>query len=164
MRTDLSDHLRGVLDPVVTGVGLYLESVDVAGPPRRRVVRVTVDLPDGPGGVGSDRLSEVSHQVSTALDDVDDVLEGAYLLEVSTPGVERPLTDARHFRRAEGRLVTVQTPDGPVTGRVRAVDADAVRLELQDRRRGTTTTRTVPWAGISSAHVEVELRRSSDDD
>jgi ribosome maturation factor RimP len=124
---------------------------------------VTVDLPDGPGGVGSDQLGEVSHQVSSALDDVDDVLEGAYLLEVSTPGVSRPLTEARHFRRAQGRLVTVQTSDGAVTGRVLDVDADALRLELQDRRRGTTT-RTVPLAGISAGHVEVELRRSSDDD
>src|SRR5690606_18307302 len=101
MANDLAARLREVLDPVVAASDLYLEGVEVTGPARRRLVRVTVDLPDGPGGVGSDRLGDVSHAVSEALDGVHDALEGSYLLEVTTPGVSRPLTEARHFRRAE---------------------------------------------------------------
>lgn len=159
MATDLAKHLHDVLDPVVSGSGLFLEGVDVSGPARRRMVRVTVDLPDGPGGVGSDRLGEVSHAVSNALDEVDDALEGSYLLEVTTPGIDRPLTEPRHFRRAEGRLVTVQTADGPTTGRVVAVDGGTLRLE-QEQAKGGSQRCDVPLAMITKGNIEAELRRA----
>lgn len=161
MGSDLQAQLHEVLAPVVSSSGLFLEGVEVSGPARKRLVKVTVDLPDGPGGVGSDQLGDVSKAVSTALDDVDDALEGAYLLEVTTPGVSRPLTDARHFRRAVGRLVTVQTTEGEVTGRVRAVDADAVHL-TQEQRKGAATERSVPLSSITRGRVEVELRRTEE--
>lgn len=161
MSSDLQAQLHEVLAPVVSSGGLFLEGVEVSGPARKRLVRVTVDLPDGPGGVSSDQLGDVSKAVSTALDDVDDALEGAYLLEVTTPGVSRPLTDARHFRRATGRLVTVQTTDGEATGRVIAVDADAVHLAVE-QRKGAPTERAVPLASITRGRVEVELRRTED--
>lgn len=162
MAHDLAARLHEVLQPVVTGSGLFLEGVAVTGPARRRLVRVTVDLPDGPGGVSSDRLGEVSHAVSAALDDVDDALEGAYLLEVTTPGVTRPLTEARHFRRAQGRLVTVHTADGEVTGRVVDVDADAVHLD-DESGKGGPTRHEVPLARITKGRIEVELRRADED-
>lgn len=162
MANDLAARLREVLDPVVAASDLYLEGVEVTGPARRRLVRVTVDLPDGPGGVGSDRLGEVSHAVSEALDGVHDALEGSYLLEVTTPGVSRPLTEARHFRRAEGRLVTVHTAEGSVTGRVVAVDADTVHLD-EERRKGGPVRHEVPLATITKGCVEVELRRAGED-
>lgn len=161
MGSELQAHLHEVLAPVVTGSGLFLEGVEVSGPARKRLVRVTVDLADGPGGVGSDQLGDVSKAVSAALDEHDDALEGAYLLEVTTPGVSRPLTDARHFRRAVGRLVTIQTTDGEVVGRVTAVDADDVHL-LQEQRKGAPTERAVPLASITRGRVEIELRRAED--
>src|SRR5699024_10468537 len=102
----LDAQVEELLEPVVAGAGLHLEGVQVSGASRRRLVRVTVDLPDGPGGVGSDLLAEVSRAVSSRLDEAEDLLAGSYLLEVSTPGVSRPLQTARHFRRAQGRLVT----------------------------------------------------------
>lgn len=162
MANDLAARLREVLDPVVAASELFLESVEVTGPARRRLVRVTVDLPDGPGGVSSDRLGDVSRAVSDALDGVDDALEGAYLLEVTTPGVTRPLTEARHFRRAEGRLVTVETGEGSVTGRVVAVDADAVHLS-EERPKGGPQRHVLPLASITRGRIEVELRRAAED-
>lgn len=161
MGSDLQAQLQEVLAPVVTGNGLFLEAVEVSGPARKRLVRVTVDLPDGPGGVSSDQLGDISKAVSAALDEVDDALEGAYLLEVTTPGVSRPLTEARHFRRAVGRLVTVQTDEGEVTGRVTSVDADEVHL-TQEQRKGAPTEVAVPLRGITSGRVQVELRRAED--
>jgi ribosome maturation factor RimP len=162
MGSALATELEAVLGPVVTGTGLFLEGVEVSGPARKRLVRVTVDLPDGPGGVGTDQLGEVSRAVSDALDAVDDALEGAYLLEVTTPGVSRPLTEARHFRRAEGRLVTVQTSEGPVTGRVVAVDHDAVHLSEEKGKGAAPAKRVVPLATITSGKVEIELRRADE--
>lgn len=161
MGSDLAARLHEALAPVVTGSGLFLEGVDVSGPARKRLVRVTVDLPDGPGGVSSDQLGEISKEVSEALDAVDDALEGAYLLEVTTPGVSRPLTEARHFRRAQGRLVTVSTAEGSVTGRVVAVDADAVHLE-DETAKGGPKRHEVPLASITRGRIEVELRRPSE--
>lgn len=161
MGSALATELEAVLGPVVAGTGLFLEGVEVSGPARKRLVRVTVDLPDGPGGVGTDQLGEVSRAVSDALDAVDDALEGAYLLEVTTPGVSRPLTEARHFRRAQGRLVTVQTSDGSMTGRVVAVDHDAVHLS-EEKGKGAPVKRVVPLATITSGKVEIELRRADE--
>ena len=161
MGSDLAEQLHEVLAPVVTGSVLYLEDIEVSGPARKRLVRVTVDLPDGPGGVGSDQLGEVSKKVSEALDGVDDTLEGPYLLEVTTPGVNRPLIQARHFRRAEGRLVTLSTTEGSVTGRVVAVDADTVHLD-EESRKGGPKRHEVPLAAITSGRIEVELRRATE--
>ncbi|WP_156254209.1 ribosome maturation factor RimP [Pseudactinotalea terrae] len=161
MGSDIAARLHEVLAPVVTGSGLYLEHVDVSGPARKRLVRVTVDLPDGPGGVDSDQIGEVSKVVSDALDEVDDALEGAYLLEVSTPGVARPLTEARHFRRAQGRLVTVATAEGNLTGRVVAVEGDVVQLD-DESGKGGPKRHEVPLASITKGRIEVELRRAAE--
>ena len=76
------------------------------------VVRITVDLPDDAlGSLDSDRLGDVSRAMSAALD-ADDVVAGAYTLEISTPGTSRPLTELRHFKRARTRLVTLKMMDG----------------------------------------------------
>ncbi|WP_152192890.1 ribosome maturation factor RimP [Georgenia satyanarayanai] len=153
--SDVAAELRRVLEPVVTDAGLYLEDVSVSAAGRRSVVRVVVDLADGPGGVGSDLLTDVSRQVSTTLDDVD-VVAGAYTLEVSTPGVTRPLTTARHYRRAEGRLVRLRTTSGAVRGRVLAVDGADVVIDTEGTRQ------VVALSDITSGTVEPELGRAAD--
>ena len=155
---DPTSELQGILEPVVAEAGLYLEGVQVAGAPPKRTVTVTIDLPDGPGGVGSEALGDVSRKISAALDEADDVLAGAYVLEVTTPGATRPLTEQRHFRRAQGRLVTVQTQDGPVQGRVLGADADGVRLLLGAGKKATEE-QTLGWDQVQRGTVEFELRR-----
>ncbi|WP_454085051.1 ribosome maturation factor RimP [Georgenia sp. Marseille-Q6866] len=153
--SDVAAELRRVLEPVVTDAGLYLEDVSVSAAGRHSVVRVVVDLADGPGGVGSDLLTDVSRQVSTTLDDVD-VVAGAYTLEVSTPGVTRPLTTARHYRRAEGRLVRLRTTSGALRGRVLAVDGEDVVIDTEGTRQ------VVALSDITSGTVEPELGRAAD--
>ncbi|UNX55918.1 ribosome maturation factor RimP [Georgenia sp. TF02-10] len=160
-------RLRAALAPVVDAAGLLLEDVTVARAGRRTVVRAVVDLPDGPGGVGSDQLSEVSREVSRVLDDVDAVA-GSYTLEVTTPGTDRPLTEPRHYRRAVGRLVTLTTTDGrTVTGRLTQTDAGA------DAPAGAGTETAsggvvldvdgaadrLPYAQLAGGRVQVELQR-----
>jgi ribosome maturation factor RimP len=147
---DLAEQVRAAVAGAVEQAGLLIENVEVTGAGRRRTVSLVVDLPDGPGGVSSDQIGEVSREVSTALDEAD-VIPGAYTLEVSTPGTDRPLTEPRHFRRAVGRLVTVTTAEGETT----AYLDDVATLKLS--RDGAE--HEIALGDVVGARVEVELKR-----
>ena len=96
-------ELVRVLEPVVRAAGMDLESVRVSPAGRRRLLKLVVDADDG---VGLDAIAEVSREVSARLDASGAMGEVPYTLEVSSPGVDRPLTEPRHWRRAQGRLVS----------------------------------------------------------
>jgi ribosome maturation factor RimP len=148
------EQLLTLLHPVVTGAGYDLEDVTVAAAGRRSLVRVIVDAD---GGIDLDAVADVSRAVSATLDDVRDaggVLAGSYVLEVTSPGVERPLTEHRHWRRALGRLVSADVDGKPVTGRVKAVDGDGVTLEVKGGPQ------TVPFAALGKGRVQVEFGRA----
>jgi ribosome maturation factor RimP len=97
-------ELAGLLGPVARAAGMDLESVRVSAAGRRRLLRVVVDRDGGPG---LDDIAEVSRQFSERLDATGAMGNAPYTLEVSSPGVDRPLTEPRHWRRARGRLVAV---------------------------------------------------------
>jgi len=137
-RSDLSAQrarLRAVIEPVVARAGFDLEDLTVARAGRRSVVRVTVD---GDDGVTHDALVDISRDISGALDDAEasggELSANAYELEVSSPGVDRPLTQARHWRRNIGRLVKVNVGGRPLTARIMGTDADTVILEAGGQR------------------------------
>ena len=156
-RTDATDPVRAVVGPVVTDAGLFLEDVVTSRAGSRSVVRITVDLPeDALGSLDSDTLGDVSRAISAALD-ADDVVRGAYTLEVSTPGTSRPLTELRHFRRARTRLVTLRLVDGgTASGRlVDVVDGDVLLFDDGTR---------VAVADVRKGKVDVELKRLEDVD
>lgn len=157
-----SERVRALLEPVVDGAGLVLEDVSVTPAGRRRVLRVVVDLPeDAEGGLDLDGVADVSRVVSTALDETDVLGGAAYVLEVTSPGVDRPLTERRHWKRARGRLVlvdvTTETGHRELAGRVDAVDDTGVALRNDD---GVTT---VPWAELGRGRVQVEFNRPHTD-
>jgi ribosome maturation factor RimP len=120
-------RLAGLIEPVVAAAGMDLESVRVSVAGRRRLLRVVVDSDHG---VSLDDAAEVSRDVSAALDATDVMGDVPYTLEASSPGVDRPLTEPRQWRRAAGRLVRVKTGAGTVQGRVLAADADSVTLDV----------------------------------
>jgi ribosome maturation factor RimP len=126
-------HLAGLIRPVVAAAGMDLESLRVSVAGRRRVLRVIVDSDEG---VSLDDAALVSRDISAALDASDVMGNVPYTLEVSSPGVDRPLTEPRHWRRAAGRLVKVKAAaEGTVAGRVEAADDDGVTLEISGTRR-----------------------------
>src|ERR1700759_2672809 len=127
--TDVADRLRHVLSAVIEPSGFDLEEVSVIAAGRRSVVRVVVDSDEG---VDLDAIARVSRAVSEALDDeaAEQIIAGAYQLEVTSPGVDRPLTEERHWRRAIDRLVAVDIGGAKVTGRVLSADTVGVVLSV----------------------------------
>jgi ribosome maturation factor RimP len=131
--SDDESRIADVIRPVVAAAGMDLESVRVTAAGRRRLLRVVVD---SDRGVSLDDAAAISRNLSAALDSVAVMGDFPYTLEVSSPGVDRPLTDVRHWRRAVGRLVRVPVADsGAVAGRVLSADADGVTLDVEGARR-----------------------------
>jgi ribosome maturation factor RimP len=128
-----ADRLAGLLAPVVTANGMDLEDIRVTAAGRRRLLRVVVDAD---GGVSLDDIAIVSRELSAALDAVDAMGEAPYTLEVSSPGVDRPLTQPRHWRRNIGRQVMVPLgPDGEaLEGRIIDADEHVVTVEVAGNR------------------------------
>lgn len=142
-------RVREALLPVVTAAGYDLEDVTVTSAGRRSVVRAIVDRD---GGVDLDAVADVSRSISEVLDDSDVMGAAPYVLEVSSPGVDRPLIEPRHWRRAIGRLVRVTVTDaGSVTGRVVDADDDKVALEVDG------DARTIAHSDLGPGHIEVEF-------
>lgn len=148
------ESLLRLLDPVVSELGLDLEDVVITPAGKRRLLRVVVDQD---GGVELDVVARVSTAVSAALDEDDTMGRSPYVLEVTSPGVDRPLTKPQHWRRNRGRLVQVVLVDGtPVLGRV--VDATDTGLHVDV----AGTRRQLPWDDVERGHVQVEFNRRSE--
>ncbi len=148
------DDLLRLLAPVVAERGLDLEDVQVTPAGKRRLLRVVVDQD---GGVALDSVATISTAVAAALDDSDVMGGSPYVLEVTSPGVDRPLTQPRHWRRARTRLVEATvTEGGTVTGRVVEVGEDGVLLDVAGERR------LIPWPQLTTGRVQVEFNRPQD--
>ena len=161
-------ELAALLSPVVEETGLDLEDVAVTKVGHRAEVRVLVDRD---GGVSLDDVALVSQAISTVLDlPAADAILGAqpYVLEVSSPGVDRPLVAQRQWRRATGRLVRVRPTGRPeLTARIVAVEADGVRLAVSGSKPGAPSVeQTFAFDELGPGLVQVEFNRPSpiDDD
>jgi ribosome maturation factor RimP len=153
-------RLSELLAPAISAAGADLEDLSVSKAGKRSVVRVLVDRD---GGVSLDDVADLSRVVSDALDALDEqdpsVLGPSYVLEVSSPGVDRPLTEPRHWRRNVSRLVTATLRDGSTaTGRVTAADDDAVTLDVDG------TERVLPYGDVARGAVQVEFSRKDGED
>jgi ribosome maturation factor RimP len=145
------DRLAGVLTDPLSAVGLDVEAIDLTPAGKRRLLRVAVDKD---GGVTLDDIAEATKEVSRLLDETDVMGVHPYTLEVTSPGVDRPLTHPRHWRRNAGRLVKVSCRDGStVTGRITGSDDEAASLDVDG------TERRVAFADVAKAKVQIELNR-----
>ena len=163
----MTARLTGWVEPAVAAAGYDLEELVVRPAGQRSVVRVVVDRDSG---VSLDDVAQLSRSLSELLDAQDEALgRSPYVLEVTSPGVDRPLTAPRHWRRNVGRLVTVTAgPDGrraEVTARVLRVEDDGVVLAVEKggtkkgQVRKAAGERTVGWAELGEARVQVEFTR-----
>ena len=143
-------RVTAVIEPVIAAAGFDLEEVAISRAGRRHVVRVLVDAD---GGINLDGVAVVSREISNALDAADEsgeeVLPGEYQLEVSSPGVDRPLTAPRHWRRNVGRLVAVTVAGTSLTGRLSAADDDGIVLD----------GRALAYSELGPGKVQIEFKR-----
>jgi ribosome maturation factor RimP len=161
-------RLTKLVEPVLRALDMDLETLKISSAGRRRVLRIIVDAD---GGVSLDDIAEVSREVSARLDAGNAMGEAPYTLEVSSPGVDRPLTQPRHWRRAAGRLVAVplaaenhdskrDAPASPalLEGRVIGADLNGVTLEMDG------SARTFGYAELGPGRVQLEFGRLDEAD
>jgi ribosome maturation factor RimP len=143
-------RVRAVIEPVVSAAGYDLEDVGLSRAGRRHLVRVLVDAD---GGISLDDVAVVSREISNALDAAEEsggeLLAGEYQLEVGSPGVDRPLTLPRHWRRNVGRLVAVNG----LTGRVTDAGDTGIVLDVDG------VPRELRYAELGPGKVQIEFKR-----
>lgn len=150
------DQIEQQLAAPLSALGLDVEAVELSPAGKRRILRIAVD---GDDGVTLDDVADATKKVSEVLDASDVMGEQPYTLEVTSRGVDRPLTLPRHWRRNLGRLVKVTTTDGQtVTGRIAGSSDDAVTLDLDGSQRH------LPYADVAKALVQVEFNRKTQTD
>jgi ribosome maturation factor RimP len=148
------DRIEAALVDPLSVMGLDVEAVEVTPAGKRRVLRVAVDKD---GGVTLDDVADATREVSRVLDESDVMGEMPYTLEVTSRGVDRPLTLPRHWRRNTDRLVKATLADGTsLTGRITGSTEESVTLDVSGEQR------EVPYADVAKALVQVEFNRKTE--
>ena len=154
----LKDQISELVTPAVSDQGFYLEDVHVATPGSHRIVTCIVD---GDASLNLDHVTTVSRVISELLDEAAFMGETPFTLEVTSPGVDRPLTQPRHFAKNIDRLLKIVKLDGSeVTGRILSNTDHDVTLTVTVKKE--TLEQTVSLNEIKRAVVEIEFNRKDD--
>ena len=154
----LKDQISELVTPAVREQGFYLEDVHVATPGSHRIVTCIVD---GDSALNLDQVTSVSRIISELLDEATFMGETPFTLEVTSPGVDRPLTAPRHFAKNVDRLLKVIKVDGSeVTGRILSNSDNDVTLTVTVKKENREEV--IALADIKRAVVEIEFNRKDD--
>jgi ribosome maturation factor RimP len=147
----MDQRLATLVDECVSALGFDLEAIDLTPAGNKRVLRIALDRD---GGVGIDHITDATRALSEELDASDVMGSQPYTLEVTSRGVDRPLTEPRHWRRNAGRLVRLKlADDSSIDGRIGESDDEGVEIE------GRTTSQRLAYDQIITALVQTELNR-----
>ena len=153
----LQDSLVELLRPAVENEGFFLEQVLISNPGNHRIVTCIVD---GPKPLNLDEVTVVSRLISELLDE-STVIDDAFTLEVTSPGVDRPLTERRHWEKNVTRIISMVMNDGAtLTGRLTELRADDATFV--ENIKGRMKTHIIVLADIKKANVEVEFSRKDE--
>jgi ribosome maturation factor RimP len=153
----LQDSLTELLTPAVENAGFFLEQVLISNPGNHQILTCVID---GSNPLNLDEVTVVSRIISDILDETE-LITGAFTLEVTSPGIDRPLTQRHHWEKNVSRLISMVMHDGSLlTGRLTELrEVDAVFIE---NIKGRMKTHTIILADIKKAQVEVEFSRKDD--
>ena len=153
----LKDSIADAIRPAVENAGFFLEDVFTSNPGNHRIVTCMID---GVAPLSLDEVTVVSREISTILDE-SPLLTEAFTLEVTSPGIERPLTLPRHWTKNLTRIVKATlNDDTEVSGRL--TEFDDVRAILVENIKGRMKTHEVAFADIKRANVEIEFNRKDE--
>lgn len=153
----LKDSIADAIRPAVENAGFFLEDVFTSNPGNHRIVTCMID---GVAPLSLDEVTVVSREISVILDE-SPLLTEAFTLEVTSPGIERPLTLPRHWTKNLTRIIKVTlNDDSEVSGRL--TEFDEVRAILIENIKGRMKTHEVSFADVKRAHVEVEFNRKDE--
>lgn len=145
-------ELRELLDPLVQKAGFILEEVKVTPLGRRRQISVIVDGEER--NPNHDEVASISRAISAQLDDFSGLGDSPFTLEVTSPGIDRPLTELRHWRKNLGRLVKILTKeDKEISGRIAEVHTGKVRIDDS----------IFDFESIKRAQVQIEFNRPKEE-
>ncbi len=154
----LIQSIIDAITPAIDAAGLFLEDVHMASPGNRRVVTVIVD---GEVNLNLDEVASITKEISAILDLADFIGDTPFTLEVSSPGIDRPLALPRHWRKNIDRLVrSVMVNGEEITGRVNAVHDESVCVVVEGKSPKKVE---LPFVEIKRAQVEIEFNRKGDD-
>ena len=145
----LKDQIFDLINPVVTEAGYVLEDVLVATPGKSRIITVIVD---SDSSLNLDQVTAVSRQVGDLLESANFMGDTPYTLEVTSPGIDRPLTKPRHWSKNVGRLVKIVMNDGS-TFNGRIMSSDEISASIEDK--------TIFFDSIKRAQIEVEFKKDA---
>lgn len=155
---DVKEQVEALARPITLSLGMELVEVEYKREGRKMVLRLYIDKP---GGVSLDDCADVSREIAAVLD-VDDVIPARYTLEVSSPGLNRPLKTRSHYEAYAGRLVKIKTfemlPDDAgnlrktFLGELLGMEGDMIRLKLREGQNAS-----IPLSAVAKAHLEFEI-------
>ena len=146
--------VKEAIEPILAQAELFLEDLHISTAGKHRVIRVLID-PINPGTpLSLDDVTAVTKPISARLDSLVELGERPFTLEVSSPGIDFPLTLPRHWAKNKTRLVTITRTSGEkLSGRIIASDEHGATLELN---KGVIEN--VPFASVDQAHIEIEFK------
>ena len=139
------EKLYGIIEEVASQSGFELVDLRVAA----KKVSVFIDRP---GGVNIGQCARLSREIGVMMD-VEGVMGNSYNLEVSSPGVERPLKKPEDYERFSGKRAKVRTADGVFIGRIEGADGGFVRMSVEDANEGLS----IPFESIEKANLQREI-------
>jgi ribosome maturation factor RimP len=155
----ITDQIAQLVTPAVQAQGLFLEEVLLVSPGKHRIVTCIVD---GQSSLNMDQVTAVSRAISELLDEAAFMGEAPFTLEVTSPGVDRPLTKPRHFAKNVDRLLKVMRTDGEVvTGRISGNTETELTLTVTEKKEVKEVV--IALADIKRATVEIEFNRKESD-
>ena len=151
----LTDQITELIEPAVSAQGFFLEEVQLVSPGKHRIVTCIVD---GEVALNLDQVTSVSRVISELLDESPIMGDTPFTLEVTSPGIDRPLTKPRHFAKNQDRLLKVTKTDGDVvTGRILSNSDNDVTLTVDIKKESVEVV--IAYADIKRAVVEIEFNR-----
>ncbi len=156
----LTQAINDLISPAVSEAGFFLEEVQIASPGSHRIVTCVVD---GETPLNLDQVTVASRLISELLDTAEFMGETPFTLEVTSPGVDRPLTQPRHWKKNLTRLIKVTLGDGTITiGRL--TELNETNATLVENIKGRIKDHTIAFVDIKRAVVEIEFNRKESTD